>query len=65
MILFFFFFLFTVKANRLVSSFFQALCALGYCIAPLDVAALVSYFVHVIWVRIPLAIGAWAWCIWG
>lgn len=46
-------------------SFFQGLCALGYCVAPLDIAALVSCFVRVIYVRAPVAILAWAWCIWG
>jgi hypothetical protein len=46
-------------------SFFQGLCALGYCVAPLDIAALVSCFVRTIYVRAPVAILAWAWCIWG
>ncbi|KAG2741238.1 Yip1-domain-containing protein [Suillus brevipes Sb2] len=42
----------TVQAKLLGGrvSFFQGLCALGYCIAPLDIAALISCFVHVIWV---------------
>ena len=46
-------------------SFFQGLCVLGYCVAPLNVAALVSTFVHLIYVRAPVALAAWAWCIWG
>jgi len=56
----------TVQAKLLGGrvSFFQALCVLGYCVAPLDVAALISCFVHTIWVRAPIALGAWAWCIW-
>jgi len=56
----------TIQAKLLGGrvSFFQALCVLGYCIAPLDVAAFVSCFVRIIWVRAPLALGAWAWCIW-
>ncbi|KAH8117887.1 Yip1-domain-containing protein [Phellopilus nigrolimitatus] len=56
----------TIQAKLLGGrvSFFQALCVLGYCVAPLDVAALVSCFVRIIWVRIPVALGAWAWCIW-
>ncbi|KAI0029271.1 hypothetical protein K488DRAFT_56706, partial [Vararia minispora EC-137] len=45
-------------------SFFQGLCVLGYCIAPLDVAALISCFVRIIYVRAPIALLAWAWCIW-
>ena len=47
------------------SSFFQGLCVLGYCIAPLNIAAFVSCFVHIIYVRAPIALLAWAWCIWG
>ncbi|KAF9443757.1 Yip1-domain-containing protein [Macrolepiota fuliginosa MF-IS2] len=57
----------TIQAKVLcscVSSFFQGLCVLGYCIAPLDIAALISCFVRVIWVRAPIALLAWAWCIW-
>ena len=46
-------------------SFFQGLCVLGYCVAPLNVAALVSTFVHLIYVRAPVALAAWAWCVWG
>ncbi|KAI0303806.1 Yip1-domain-containing protein [Multifurca ochricompacta] len=56
----------TIQAKLLGGrvSFFQGLCALGYCVAPLDIAALVSCFVRVIYVRAPVAILAWAWCIW-
>lgn len=54
--------LFLRNTNR---SFFQGLCALGYCVAPLDIAALISCFVRTIYVRTPIAILAWAWCIWG
>ncbi|KAG9314999.1 hypothetical protein JVU11DRAFT_4108 [Chiua virens] len=56
----------TVQAKLLGGrvSFFQGLCALGYCIAPLDIAALISCFVRIIWVRVPVALVAWAWCIW-
>jgi len=45
-------------------SFFQGLCVLGYCIAPLNVAALVALFVKKIYVRAPVSLAAWAWCIW-
>ncbi|KAG5730939.1 Protein YIPF6 [Termitomyces sp. T112] len=56
----------TVQAKLLGGrvSFFQGLCVLGYCIAPLDIAALVSCFVHIIYVRAPVALLCWAWCIW-
>ncbi|VDC06838.1 unnamed protein product [Peniophora sp. CBMAI 1063] len=45
-------------------SFFQGLCVLGYCIAPLDVAALISCFVRIIYVRAPIALAAWGWAMW-
>ncbi|KIM67557.1 hypothetical protein SCLCIDRAFT_107860 [Scleroderma citrinum Foug A] len=45
-------------------SFFQGLCVLGYCVAPLDIAALVACFIRIIWVRAPIAIAGWAWCVW-
>ncbi|KAI0367812.1 Yip1-domain-containing protein [Pilatotrama ljubarskyi] len=56
----------TVQAKLLGGrvSFFQGLCVLGYCVAPLNVAALVSTFVHPIYVRAPVALAAWAWCVW-
>ncbi|RXW21765.1 hypothetical protein EST38_g4085 [Candolleomyces aberdarensis] len=56
----------TVQAKLLGGrvSFFQGLCVLGYCIAPLNIAALISCFVRIIYVRAPVALLAWAWCIW-
>ncbi|KAJ7650164.1 hypothetical protein FB45DRAFT_887139 [Roridomyces roridus] len=45
-------------------TFFQALCVLGYCVAPLDIAAFVACFVRIIYVRAPITLLAWAWCIW-
>ncbi|KAI0635977.1 Yip1-domain-containing protein [Trametes polyzona] len=56
----------TVQAKLLGGrvSFFQGLCVLGYCVAPLNIAALVSTFVHLIYVRAPVALAAWAWCVW-
>ncbi|KAG8836962.1 hypothetical protein FRC20_006847 [Serendipita sp. 405] len=45
-------------------SFFQALCVLGYCIAPLDIAALISCFVQLIYVRVPVCLLCLAWCVW-
>ncbi|KAF8917484.1 hypothetical protein CPB85DRAFT_1286118 [Mucidula mucida] len=56
----------TVQAKLLGGrvSFFQGLCTLGYCIAPLDIAAFIACFVRIIYVRAPIALLAWAWCIW-
>ncbi|KAM0751807.1 Yip1-domain-containing protein [Meredithblackwellia eburnea MCA 4105] len=45
-------------------SFFQSLCVLGYCLFPLDIAALVSVFVRLLWIRIPVCAAAFAWSIW-
>ncbi|KAG8719192.1 hypothetical protein FRC08_003419 [Ceratobasidium sp. 394] len=45
-------------------SLFQSLCVLGYCIFPLVLAAIISTFVRVLYVRAPIAIAAWAWCVW-
>jgi hypothetical protein len=38
---------------------------LGYCVAPLNIAALISSFVRIIYVRAPVSLAAWAWCVWG
>jgi hypothetical protein len=46
-------------------SFFQSLCVLGYCIFPLVLAAVMAAFVRILWIRAPVAIGAWAWSVWG
>ncbi|KAF7312397.1 Protein YIP [Mycena indigotica] len=56
----------TIQAKLLGGrvSFFQGLCVLGYCIAPLNIAALVAIFVHRIYIRAPVALIAWAWCVW-
>ncbi|GAA5993182.1 hypothetical protein JCM11641_003657 [Rhodosporidiobolus odoratus] len=44
-------------------SFFQSLCVLGYCIFPLDLAALVSVFVRMLWVRLPVCAGCLGWSV--
>ncbi|EUC64791.1 YIPF6 protein [Rhizoctonia solani AG-3 Rhs1AP] len=45
-------------------SLFQSLCVLGYCTFPLVLAAIISTFVRVLYVRAPIALAAWAWCVW-
>ncbi|BGP27972.1 hypothetical protein JCM10295v2_006959 [Rhodotorula toruloides] len=45
-------------------SFFQSLCVLGYCIFPLDLAALVSVFVRMLWVRLPVCAASFGWSVW-
>ncbi|KAH9940959.1 Yip1-domain-containing protein [Amylocystis lapponica] len=56
----------TIQAKLLGGrvSFLQGLCVFGYCVAPLNIAALVSAFVRMIYVRAPVAMAAWAWCVW-
>lgn len=53
----------TVNAKLLGGkvSFFQSLCVLGYCLAPLDLAALVTVFVRLLWIRLPVCILGFAW----
>ncbi|KAJ1307542.1 hypothetical protein OPQ81_001639 [Rhizoctonia solani] len=45
-------------------SLFQSLCVLGYCIFPLVLAAIISTFVRVLYIRAPIALAAWVWCVW-
>ncbi|GAA6038720.1 hypothetical protein JCM8097_002364 [Rhodosporidiobolus ruineniae] len=45
-------------------SFFQSLCVLGYCIFPLDLAALVAVFVKLLWIRLPICAATLAWSVW-
>jgi len=56
----------TIQAKLLGGrvSFFQGLCVFGYCVAPLNIAALVSVFVPLVYVRLPVTFAAWAWCVW-
>ncbi|KAI8092680.1 Yip1 domain-containing protein [Halteromyces radiatus] len=42
-------------------SFFQSVCVIGYCLFPLVAASIVSIFVHLIWIRLPIAIVTFAW----
>lgn len=42
-------------------SFFQSLCVLGYCLAPLDLAALVTVFIRMLWIRLPVCALCFAW----
>ncbi|ORZ11225.1 Yip1 domain-domain-containing protein [Absidia repens] len=53
----------TVNAKLLggAVSFFQSVCVIGYCLFPLVAASIVSIFVHLIWVRLPIAIVTFSW----
>ena len=46
-------------------SFLQSLCVLGYCLFPLDVAALLATFIRILWIRIPIALVGFAWSTYG
>ncbi|WVQ74947.1 hypothetical protein IAR50_004555 [Cryptococcus sp. DSM 104548] len=45
-------------------SFFQSLCVLGYALAPILIASVVAFFVHNIFVRLPVTLACWAWSVW-
>ncbi|ORX45664.1 Yip1-domain-containing protein [Hesseltinella vesiculosa] len=42
-------------------SFFQSVCVIGYCLFPLVAASFISIFVHLIWIRLPIAIVTFGW----
>lgn len=44
--------------------FFQSLCLLGYCLFPLDIAAIVAVFVHNHWVRALVVAICLGWASW-
>ncbi|CED84092.1 Uncharacterized conserved protein [Phaffia rhodozyma] len=56
----------TVNAKLLGGkvSFFQSLCVLGYCVAPLLLASIVSFFLHSLIIRLPVSLGCMAWSVW-
>ena len=37
---------------------------LGYCLFPLVIAALVTTFVRLLWIRLPICLGAFGWSAW-
>ncbi|ORX38497.1 Yip1 domain-domain-containing protein [Kockovaella imperatae] len=45
-------------------SFFQSLCVLGYALAPILLASVISLLVHNLFVRIPISLACWAWSVW-
>lgn len=40
-------------------------CVLGYALAPILLASIVSLLVHNLFVRIPVSLACWAWSVWG
>ncbi|ORY03115.1 Yip1-domain-containing protein [Basidiobolus meristosporus CBS 931.73] len=42
-------------------SFFQSVCVLGYCVFPLDIAAILSYFIGWILIRLVFVVVAFCW----
>lgn len=70
----------SVRCKLTVRSFFQSLvcdvislrwvpahvqCVLGYALAPILLASIVSMLVHNLFVRIPISLACWAWSVWG
>lgn len=41
------------------------MCVLGYCLFPLDLAAVINVFVKLLWIRIPVGLLTFGWSIWG
>jgi hypothetical protein len=45
-------------------SFFQTVCVMGYCLAPMVLGALINTFVGVFWVNFLISSGAFLWSTW-
>lgn len=56
----------TLNAKFLKSqiSFFQTICVMGYCLAPICAGALFCLFIPWLWMRFITMIGMWAWACW-
>ena len=48
-----------------LSSVSASQCVLGYCVAPLLLASIVSFFLHSIYIRIPVSLASVGWAVWG
>ncbi|KAI9247748.1 Yip1 domain-containing protein [Sporodiniella umbellata] len=42
-------------------SFFQSVCVIGYCLFPIVVSVIITAFVKLIWIRLPIVIVSFAW----
>ncbi|CAO3700729.1 unnamed protein product [Rhizopus stolonifer] len=53
----------TINAQLLggAVSFFQSVCVIGYCLFPIVVSVIISAFVKLIWVRLPITVVSFAW----
>ncbi|KAH9593438.1 Yip1 domain [Trypanosoma melophagium] len=56
----------TLNAKFLGSkvSFFQTVCVMGYCLAPLCIGAFLALLVHVFWVVLVVSCAVWFWSCW-
>lgn len=56
----------TLNAKLLGSSvaFFQTVCVMGYCLAPLCLGAVWCWVSPLFWLNFPVAVGMWAWACW-
>lgn len=43
----------------------QSQCVLGYSLAPILLASVISLLVHNLFVRIPVSLLCWGWSVWG
>lgn len=46
-------------------SFFQSVCVIGYCLFPIIVSAIVTTFVKIIWIRLPITLVSFIWSTYG
>ncbi|AAZ12987.1 terbinafine resistance locus protein (yip1), putative [Trypanosoma equiperdum] len=56
----------TLNAKFLGSpiSFFQTVCVMGYCMAPLCVGAIIGVLIPSFWVSLVVSSFVWVWCCW-
>ncbi|CCW63734.1 unnamed protein product [Phytomonas sp. EM1] len=56
----------TLNAKFLGStiSFFQTVCVMGYCIAPICVGALIDIIIPPFWLKLLISVFVWVWACW-
>lgn len=56
----------TLNAKLVGSSvaFFQTVCVMGYCLAPLCLGAVWCFLSPIFWLNFPVAVGMWVWACW-
>jgi hypothetical protein len=60
-----FWYLQSIPPDSLLTLSFPHQCVLGYCLFPLLLASVVALVLHNLFIRVPISLAAWAWCVWG